>query len=165
MHHQTRPQRFLKYLTAVWLFGLPVWGAGLKPIDEARFQNVLQSHRGKIVLVDFWATWCEPCRTELPILTALAAKLHDRGFVLVTISADEPEQEREAYAFLRKTRAPMPGYLKSVEDNQRFIDSVDSKWSGALPALFLYDRRGQRVKSFIGETESAGVEAAVRKLL
>ena len=165
MHHQTRPQSFLKYLVTAWLFALPVSGSGLTPIDQVRFHRLLQSHKGKIVLVDFWATWCEPCRAELPALIHLAAKLHSKGFLLLTISADEAEQEEEAYIFLKKTGAPMPAYLKRVEHNERFIDSVDPKWSGALPALFLYDRDGHKVKSFIGETKAAEVEAAIRKLL
>lgn len=85
--------------------------------------------------------------------------------MLLTISADEAEQERAAYTFLKKLGAPMPGYLKRVDNNERFIDSVDPKWSGALPASFLYDRDGRKVKSFIGETKAADIEAAIRNLL
>jgi len=52
-----------------------------------------------------------------------------------------------------------------AKDDDKFINSVDPKWSGALPALFLYDRQGKLVKSFIGETELAVIEAAIRKIL
>jgi hypothetical protein len=60
---------------------------------------------------------------------------------------------------------PGPAYIKRVGNDEKFIDSVDPKWSGALPALFLYDRQGRKVKSYIGETDMAALEAAVRKLL
>ena len=60
---------------------------------------------------------------------------------------------------------PQPRYIKHSDDDQVFIDSVDKKWSGALPALFLYDRSGNRVASFIGESDPAEIESAIRKLL
>ena len=61
----------------------------LTPLDQAGFAALINSHRGKVVLVDFWATWCDPCREELPKLVALSRKL---PFELITVSADEPEQ-------------------------------------------------------------------------
>ena len=109
--------------------------------------------------------WCEPCREELPKLAAYEAKLRGRGFVLITISADEPEQHAAAYAFLLKSGVRLPGYRKQTENDSAFIDFIDRKWSGALPTLFLYGRDGAKVKSFIGETEMDEIEQAVGKLL
>jgi thiol-disulfide isomerase/thioredoxin len=139
--------------------------ARLLPVDEAGYQQLLKAHQGRIVLVDFWATWCGPCREELPALAALQKKFQARGFVLITISADEPEQEADARALLAKVGVPMPAYLKSARKDEDFINSVDSRWSGALPAQFLYDRAGRKVQSFIGETAPADIEGAVAKLL
>jgi thiol-disulfide isomerase/thioredoxin len=137
----------------------------LLPVDQAGYRKLIESNRGKVVLVDFWATWCDPCREELPRLAALEGKLRGRGFVLVTVSADEPEQESAAHAFLRKSGVRLPAWRKQSGNDQDFINSIDPKWSGALPALFLYDRRGRKVRSFIGETEPQEIEAAVSKLL
>lgn len=137
----------------------------LMPFDEAQFARTLQSLKGKVVLFDFWATWCEPCRTELPKLVQLERKLGARGFVLVTISADEPEQEGAALDFLKKSGARLPAYIKRARDDDAFINAIDRKWSGALPALFLYDRSNRRAASFIGEAEPADIERAVEKLL
>jgi thiol-disulfide isomerase/thioredoxin len=124
----------------------------LTRVDETSYPKLIAAQRGKVVLVDFWATWCDPCREELPKLAAYEAKLRARGFVLLTISADEPEQDSAAYAFLLKSAVRLPGYRKQTENDSAFIDSIDPKWSGALPALFLYGREGAKVKSFIGET-------------
>ncbi len=135
----------------------------LTPLDEAGYWKLLASHKGQILLVDFWATWCEPCLAELPQLVQLEKKLRG-GLRLVTISADDPEQEADAVKFLRKSGVPPPAYIKRAADDDKFITSVDLKWSGALPALFLYDRQGRKVRSFVGETEMAAVEAAIRKL-
>lgn len=144
------------------LTGLLLFAAAghLVPLNESTFQQVLHSHRGKVLLVDFWATWCEPCREEMPKLAALQARKND--VLLITVSADEPEQEAEALAFLKRSRVGAPAYIKHVTDNRRFIDSIDPKWSGALPAIFLYDRQGRKVKAFIGETGIADVEAALQ---
>ncbi len=126
---------------------------------------MVEAHRGKVVLVDFWATWCDPCREELPKLVALAKKLDRQRFELLTVSADEPEKEGEAAALLDREQVPQPRYIKRTDDDQAFIDSVDQKWSGALPALFVYDRSGARVASFIGEVDMGDVETAVRKAM
>jgi hypothetical protein len=56
-------------------------------------------------------------------------------------------------------------YIEQATDDQKFIDSVDPKWSGALPATFIYDRSGKRVKSFLREIDVQELEAFVKKLL
>ncbi|MGC9970453.1 MAG: TlpA disulfide reductase family protein [Bryobacteraceae bacterium] len=139
--------------------------ARLAPLDEAGFQKLTASGKGRVVLVDFWATWCEPCRAEMPQLVALESRYRDRGLKLVAISCDEPEQEAGALEFLKKQRAPLPGYIKRPRDDDKFINAIDAKWSGQLPALFLYDREGRKARSFFGETDMAALEAALRTLL
>ena len=137
----------------------------LTPVDEAGFQKLVDSHKGKVVLYQFWATWCAPCRAEMPQLIRLEAKLRSEGFELVTISADEPEQDAAAEKVLKQLPVRAPLYRKQAQNDDNFINSIDRKWSGALPALFLYDKNGRKVQSFIGETEITVVEAAIRKLL
>lgn len=137
----------------------------LTPVDETAFRKLLDAHRGKVVLANFWATWCEPCRQEMPLLVELEKKWRGRGFVLLTVSADDPEDEAAARAFLRKAGVSMPAYIKRASSDEAFIVSVDENWSGALPALFLYGRDGRKIASFFGEAEPAEIEAAIRKLL
>ena len=144
---------------------LTLLAAALPTVDEAGFQKLVESHKGKIVAYDFWATYCEPCRAELPQLVKLEAKLRSRGFELVTISADEPEQDANAAKVIRKTGFAGQAYRKQARDDDHFINAIDPKWSGAMPALFLYDREGRKVRSFIGESDMSAVEKAIEKLL
>lgn len=137
----------------------------LIPLDEAAYARLISSSKGKVTLVSFWATWCVPCRAEVPQLVQLEKRLQDKGLKLVLISADDVDSEMDARRFLTTKNVPMPSYQKVVKNDDKFIEGLDPKWSGALPALFLYDKTGKKVKSFVGETEMAAIEAAVKKLL
>jgi thiol-disulfide isomerase/thioredoxin len=146
-------------------FACTAFAADLKPLDEAGYSKMVAASKGKVVLVNFWATYCVPCRKEMPALVAMGGRLSAKGFVLATISADEPEQESDAKAFLDKTRVVAPAYIKRVKDDDKFIRMINPKWSGALPATFLYDRQGRKVKSYFGEVDLKTLEADILKLL
>jgi thiol-disulfide isomerase/thioredoxin len=137
----------------------------LTPLDEAGFRSMVAGHHGKVLLVDFWATWCAPCREEMPKLVNLFTAQKRRGFDLVTISCDEPEQEVTAAQFVDQQGAPGPRYIRRAKGDDDFINAIDPKWSGALPALFLFDRQGKQVQSFIGETDMRQFETAIEKRL
>jgi thiol-disulfide isomerase/thioredoxin len=165
MRYQARPQIHLNQMKLAALFlSIPLFAA-LVPVDESAFQKLVSDHKGKVVLYDFWATWCDSCRAELPQLVRLEAKLRGQGFELVTISADEPEAAANAEKVLKQFTVQGTAYLKQASDDEHFIDSIDKRWSGALPAMFLYDKRGRQIQSFIGETDIAVIEAAIHKLL
>jgi thiol-disulfide isomerase/thioredoxin len=154
-------------LIAVTLAAQPqLPAANQAAVNQASYAKLVTARRGKVVLASFWATWCEPCRKEMPELVKLSRKLAPRGFDLVMISADEPEQEASAMKVLKDNGAAGAFYLLKTTDNDKFYPTVDSKWtSGALPALFLYDRAGRKVQAFIGETSVKDLEAAIAKLL
>jgi len=147
---------------AILLFFAAPALTSLTPIDEAGFQKLVQSNKGKVVLYDFWATYCAPCRAETPELIKLEKRLHASGFVLVTISADEPESDARAAKMADQLGVTRPAYRKEAKKDEDFINSIDPKWEGALPAMFLYDKNGRRVRSFIGATDTATVEKAIQ---
>lgn len=137
----------------------------LTSIDEAGFQKLIAANKGKVVFFNFWATWCEPCRAEMPALAKLDAKLKPKGLVFITVSADEPEDASRAKEFLAKSGVSGQAYLKQAKNDEKFINAIDPKWSGALPASFLYDKAGKKIRSFIGEVEISALESAIMKLL
>ena len=126
---------------------------------------MVAAHRGKVLLVDFWATWCSSCREEMPKLIALFDAQKRKGFDLVTISCDEPEQALAAAQFVERQRAPTPHYVRHAKSDDDFINAIDARWSGALPALFLFNREGKQVQEFIGETDEKVLETAINKVL
>ena len=139
--------------------------AKLTPVAEATYAKVVAGHKGKVVLVDFWATWCVPCRAEMPQLVKLSQRLNGKGLDIVTVSADEPDKEAAALKVLADNAVTGPFYGKHAADDDKFYAVVNPKWSGEMPAMFLYDRTGKLVKSFLGETPVKDIEAAILKLL
>jgi thiol-disulfide isomerase/thioredoxin len=149
------------------LLGAVAWAAptDLLPYDENVHQKLIAGSKGQVLLIDFWATWCSPCLEEIPHLVALERKYRGKGLRLVTVSADDEEDRAAALKFLQEKRVPAPVYLKTAGDDDKFITFVDKTWSGALPALFLYDRNGKLARTFIGEADMKAVEKAIQGLL
>jgi thiol-disulfide isomerase/thioredoxin len=137
----------------------------LTPVNEAGYRQLVAAHKGRVLLINFWATWCKPCRAEMPDLVKLAERLQAKGLDMVSISADEPEQEPEARKFMAATKVPGPLFIKNAADDDKFHAAIDAKWMGELPALILYDRNGKKVQSLLGEKPVKDLEAAIAKLL
>lgn len=153
--------RKLLFLVAMTLLAQPK----LAPVDQTGFAKLIAAQRGKVVLVDFWATWCKPCRAQTPVLAALAEKLRARSFELITISTDEASNQAAALKVLAEDRVSGAAYIKNAADDDKFYDSIHKDWGGAVPAMFLYDRAGRKIKSFVGETPVKDIQAAIEKIL
>ncbi len=158
----------MKFLTALLISFTLCQAAApttLVRVDETTYPKTVALKKGKVLLVNFWATWCEPCRKEVPELSKMYTALKGKGFELMTISADEPEDEKAAIAFLAKAGIGDPAYRKQAKNDDKFISGIDAEWSGALPALILYDKSGKKVKVWIGETDLKQIEVEIKKLL
>jgi hypothetical protein len=101
----------------------------------------------------------------MPELVKLEAKLRPRGLDVLMISADAPDQADAAAKVFKESGMAAPGFLRNVSDEDAFCHSLDPKWEGALPAIFIYDRSGKKVKTFIGATPTKIIEGTVDKLL
>jgi len=138
--------------------------ASLQPVNESAYGGLVRANRGKVVVVNFWATWCGGCRHEMPSLVALENRYAAKGVKLLLISADDPADEPKAHAFLESVHAPGPVYIKAAADDDAFIRAVDPKWSGTLPSTFVYDRQGRFVRSFTGEIDAKTLEDLIKQL-
>ena len=97
----------------------------------------LQKLKGKVVLVDFWATWCRPCMAELPKVKATYARLHDKGFEIVGISLDE---DGDALARVTKTEEmTWPQYFEEAGKENKFATEFGIE---GIPTMWLVDKKG-----------------------
>lgn len=134
-------------------------------IDHDGYKALLEKYRGKALLVNFWATWCEPCREEYPMLNELARKYAPQGLHVVGISLDDDGEMILVRRFLAKHRPIFPNYRRPPGKEEEFINAVNPRWSGAIPASFFYAADGRQIGKLVGEADRETYEAAIRELL
>jgi thiol-disulfide isomerase/thioredoxin len=103
----------------------------------------------KAVLVNVWATWCDPCVEELPDILKFYKETRAQGLRLVLVSADASSAKKQVAKFLAERGVDFRTYLKTGDD-MLFIDGLDPKWDGTLPASVLFDGNGQKQRLWSG---------------
>ncbi len=136
-----------------------------KVIDVPGYQKLVQQHRGKPLLMTFWATWCEPCRDEYPMLNELAKQYGPQGLQVVGVNFDDEGDLILMRRFIARYKPIFPNYRKKHGDEAGFTQAVWPQWNGALPASFLYDKDGNQVGRVLGAGTRETYEAAIRQLL
>jgi len=138
----------------------------VKQIDFAGLRKALTPAANKPLLVNFWATWCDPCREEFPDLVKLDAAYKGK-IDFITISLDElSEIGRDVPKFLVEMKAEMPAFLlKAPGEDDAAIAYVSKEWSGALPLTILYDSSGKQIYYRQGKVKIDTVRAEIDKLL
>ncbi len=119
-------------------------------IDAKGFKAAVAKHKGKVVLVDCWATWCVPCIKGFPETVSLSRKHAKKGLVVISLSFDDPEDEEtpaKVLKFLKKQQAAFPNYISRLDLDQGGSEAFGIE-GGSLPHYKLYDRSGKLLKSF-----------------
>lgn len=117
----------------------------------------LSSYRGKVVLLDFWASWCEPCRVETPHLIELQQKYGDQGLQIIGVSMDDsPEPAR---AFYQQFHMNYPVVMGTAKTGELYGGVL------GLPIAFMINRDGRIYAKHIGATDPAVFEKEIQSLL
>lgn len=131
-------------------FTLPRLGGGTVTLSQLR---------GKVVVIDFWATWCPPCRAEMPWLVPMAMRLESKGVAFLAISEDDPPGQ---VPLVTQFAQQVPGLERFAVLGDPEIEArygVDS-----LPTLFIVDREGRLVTSAVGAADEDKVVGFIEKL-
>src|SRR5688500_6623122 len=138
----------------------------VEPIDTEALKTLLTQARQRPLLVNFWATFCDPCRDEFPDLVKIDKDYRPQTLEFVTVSLDDvSEINTSVPEFLGSLKATMPAYLLNVSDPEPAIDFVDKKWRGELPATYLYNEKGEVVFRHIGRVDAAKLRDEIEKLV
>src|SRR5690348_11433408 len=130
---------------------------GLKTLDGREVSSA--TLRGKVALIDYWATWCEPCKKEMPGYQQLADRYGARGLAVVGLKFDAMADTIDPLKFARSLEIHYPLAVPDEALNQKF-GGIEG-----LPTTFIYDRSGILRKKIIGFEYTNVVEAAIRPLL
>lgn len=134
------------------------------PADAPAVLEEVRKPGASAVLVNVWATWCVPCREEFPDILRVAREYRERGLRLVLVSADFSDATADVTEFLTAQGVDFPTLLKAGKD-EAFVDGLDRRWTGSIPASFLYDGRGKLVRYWEGKADYKTLEKRVRDAL
>jgi thiol-disulfide isomerase/thioredoxin len=135
-------------------------------LDANGLARRIATQRGRVVFVNFWATWCLPCREEFPDLSRLQRQYASRGLQVLGVSTDLGSQMPAVEKFLADLKPGFPNYRKKTGgDDGQFIDAVDPSWGGELPFSVLYARDGKKARVLSGQHTYRQYEQEVLKLL
>jgi thiol-disulfide isomerase/thioredoxin len=134
-------------------------------IDAQGYQKLVEQYRGKPLLVNFWATWCEPCRHEYPMLNELAKQYAPQGLKVVGVSLDDDGDLILMRRFLARYSPVFPNYRKKAGGEEAFRQAALAGWNGSLPVSVFYAKDGRQVAHVLGEGSREAYETAIRSLL
>ena len=150
-------------------------GAASKPTDAPTIalkdlndkDVTIQDYKGEVVLVNFWATWCAPCKVEIPWMIEFQQKYGPRGFTLLGVSMDE-DGKKAIEPFLEKERFDVDGQkLPMSYPILLGNDAIADKFGGilGLPTSMLFNRDGKKVRTIVGLVNHDDISKAIEGLL
>ncbi len=121
-----------------------------KPVHISQF-------KGKVVVVNFWATWCDPCREEIPDFVRLHKEYRGRGLEIIGVSMDTGKEE-QVKAFAKKFGIEYPIVVGDIRVARQWLVQ-------GIPRTLLIDREGKVVQEIVGVTDMRSLETAIKPLL
>ena len=142
----------------------------LQVVSPAEFDAIIAQHKGKVVLVDFWASWCVPCRKAFPHTVDMAKKHADDGLVVVSMCFDDEDAREDALEFLKENNATFQNLMCRFGGETESFEAYEIGDAG-LPYFRVYDQSGALKHAFKNDidggkgVDEAEVHAAVEALL
>jgi thiol-disulfide isomerase/thioredoxin len=114
-------------------------------VSPEEFNDVIAKHKGKVVLIDFWASWCGPCRKNFPHTLELAAEHAKDGLVVLTVTLDEPDAKEKALEFLKEKNATTGNFITQLGFASHEAFKIPD---GSLPHFKVFGRKGELRQTF-----------------
>ncbi|HEX4946354.1 MAG TPA: redoxin family protein [Blastocatellia bacterium] len=137
----------------------------IEPIDAAGLKALRKNPTGKLLLINFWATWCGPCVSEFPDLITINRMYRHRAFEMVTVAAHTPDEKAEALAFLKKQQSSGRNLMFGGTDKYELMEAFDPDWMGALPYTLLLSPEGHVIYKEQGTIDPLELKRAIVRSL
>jgi thiol-disulfide isomerase/thioredoxin len=138
----------------------------LTAVDAAGLRRKLAALKGKVVVLNVWATWCGPCVMEFPDLVKFERAYRSRGVTVIGLSMDDPRKAQQIVPpFLAQRGAQFTVYAMKPVDPGTVIGVIDKNWQGALPTTYVLDRSGHVRTVLVGARSLTDFEGAVQMAL
>lgn len=134
-------------------------------IDAEGLKALRKNDSKKLLLVNFWATWCGPCVTEFPELVTINRMYRGRAFEMVTVAANFPDEDIEVLAFLKKQQASNKNFLFGDKKKYELMEAFDKDWNASLPYTLLIAPGGEVLYKVQGAIEPLILKRAIVKAL
>src|ERR1019366_7206687 len=116
----------------------------LKSGEPKDIKDLVAHNKGKVVVLNFFATWCVPCHKEFPDIVKLQAKYKAQGLQVIEVSMNDVTEKDDMQKFLNETKPPFAVYIAANTEDQ-FYKDVDARWDTALPMTMIFDRDGKNI--------------------
>jgi thiol-disulfide isomerase/thioredoxin len=133
-------------------------------MTAAELKRKLTKGPAKATVVNLWATWCPPCKEEMPELITLSKRYAPHGLQFILISGDSSETRPDAARFLEKVGSHFASYILA-EPADRFMKAFITGWPAALPTTLLFDAKGTKIKSWVGRVPIGDLEKRLAQAL
>jgi thiol-disulfide isomerase/thioredoxin len=165
--------RTRRWLAAALLGALLPGLAGAAPKKPAvisldQLRRDMKQRRGRVFVLHLWASWCQPCVHELPLVAELARDARARGIEVYSLSLDDPTARaaaRMARVLEERGAAAINRTILRMADADAALAQIDPDWAGDIPAFFIYDRAGKLRRSHVGEMTREGFDRLVGDLV
>lgn len=155
------------FIFIVFLLPAGLYAQDVLPLNNVKAVEALkESYKGKVLLVNFWATWCTPCVKEFPDLVKLYKNYKKKDFKVIFISVDLAEDiEGKVKPFLKKKDVNFTSYYNNFENVEELINYFDKNWEGNIPATYIFNKDGELSGSLIGNRDYKEFEKEIKKVL
>lgn len=131
-------------------------------VDLEAFKKILADHRGSPLILTIWATWCEPCRDEYPMINDLARQYAPQKVTVIGLSYDDDAEINLVRHFLTRNNPIFVNYRKKMGHVDAFNHGIDPSWPGELPVNFFFAADGRLLYRLDGAQRREVYEQAIR---
>lgn len=157
---------FVVFLLLVDVFAQSSSKIRVEDIDKNKLQKLIKNRKGKILLLNIWASWCAPCKKEFPDLVKLAEKYKNSKKVeIIGLSVDDREDlNTDVIPFLEKNNVNFKIYFQNFKNIEELIE-IFPQWQGAIPLTVIFDSKGNQKKFIIGMRDFAFFDNSIQEVL